>query len=308
MMQAPHDIFASLADPTRVRILMLVRDMDLAMGELADILDQSQPRVSRHVRILAEAGLVRRRKEGAWVFVRLDERAPRAELFQLIDRLFDGADPISAERHRLAQVRAERQRAIDSWFESNAGDWDVIRRLGGQEEAVEAAIRSAARNPSVGRLLDIGTGTGRMLELLAPEAESATGIDRSPEMLRIARGKLAAGGEQSADLRQADMHVLPFDDASFDTVTLHHVLHFADDPAAVLAEAARTVAPGGKLLIADLAPHECEELRARFRHVRLGFDDETILSALAAVGLSGRLLSRHPGPELSVCLWEGRRA
>jgi ArsR family transcriptional regulator len=306
-MHPPHEIFASLADPTRVRILMLVRDMDLAMGELADILDQSQPRVSRHVRILAEAGLVQRRKEGAWVFVRLDERAPRTELFQLIDRLSEGADPIAAERHRLVQVRAERQRAIDAWFECNAGEWDLLRRLGVQEEAVEDAIRAAARNPSVGRLLDIGTGTGRILELLALEADSATGIDRSPEMLRIARGKLAAGGQQAAELRQADMRLLPFADASFDTVTLHHVLHFADDPAAVVAEAARTVAPGGKLLIADLAPHDREELRERFRHVRLGFDDSTILSALAAAGLLGRRHSHHPGPELSVCLWEGRR-
>ncbi len=306
-MQRIHDVFASLADPTRLRILLLVRDMDLAMGELAEILDQSQPRVSRHVRILAEAGLVQRRKEGAWVFVRLGERVPRAQLFHLIEHLSDGQDPIAAERHRLADVRAERQRAIDSWFEANAGEWDLLRRLGGQDEAVETAILAAARTPAVGRLLDIGTGTGRILELLAPEADHAAGIDRSPEMLRIARGKLAAGGHQSADLQQADMHLLPFPAHSFETVTLHHVLHFADNPAAVVAEAARMVAPGGKLLIADYAPHGREELRERFRHVRLGFDDATVIEALSAAGLSGRRNSVHPGPELSVCLWEGRR-
>lgn len=306
-MQCCQTIFASLADPTRLRILLLVRDMDLAMGELADILDQSQPRVSRHVRILAEAGLVQRRKEGAWVFVRLGEGFPRDELFRLIERLADGTDPIAAERHRLAQVRAERQRAIDDWFEAHAGEWDLLRRLGGQDEAVEQAMLAAARKPRVGRLLDIGTGTGRILELLGPEAEMAAGIDRSPEMLRIARGKLAAGGHQSADLRQADMRLLPFADGSFDTVTMHHVLHFADDPVAVLAEAARMVSPAGKLLIADYAAHGREELRERFQHVRLGFEDEVLIEALSAAGLVGRRVSLHPGPELSVCLWEGRR-
>lgn len=303
-----HDLFASLADPTRLRILLLVHDMDLAMGELADILDQSQPRVSRHVRILAEAGLVQRRKEGAWVFVRLGEHVPRAELFGLIARLAGGADPIAVERRRLAEVRAERQRAIDSWFEANAGEWDLLRRLGGQDDAVEAAILAAARQPAVGRLLDIGTGTGRILELLGPEADTASGIDRSPDMLRIARGKLAAGGYQSAELRQADMRALPFPAGGFDTVTLHHVLHFADDVPGVLAEAARMLAPGGKLLIADYAPHAREELRERFRHVRLGFEDAFIIDSLSAAGLAGRCLSVHPGPQLTVCLWEGRLA
>lgn len=302
-----QDIFSALADPTRVKILLLVRDLQLSMGELADLLDQSQPRVSRHVRILAEAGLVRRHKEGAWVFIGLGDHAPSAEIYALIDQLSSGADPIATERARLAQVRTDRQRAVDDWFRANAGEWDLLRRLGGPDEEVEAAILSAARHPAVGRLLDIGTGTGRLLELLAPEAETATGIDRSPEMLRLARGKLTAGGNQAADVRQADMRTLPFDPGSFDTVTLHHVLHFADDPASVIAEAARVLAPGGKLLVADYAPHQREDLRTRFHHVRLGFEDEAVLGMLMASGLKGTVAARLPGPELSVTLWEGRR-
>jgi ubiquinone/menaquinone biosynthesis C-methylase UbiE len=302
-----HDIFSALADPTRVKILLLVRDLELSMGELADLLDQSQPRVSRHVRILAEAGLVQRHKEGAWVFVGLNERAPSAEIYALVERLSPTVDPIMTERARLAQVRTERQRAVDDWFRAHAGEWDLLRRLGGPDEEVESAILAAARKPSVGRLLDIGTGTGRLLELLAPEAESATGIDRSPEMLRLARGKLTAGGNQAADVRQADMRTLPFEPASFDTITLHHVLHFADDPAAVIAEAGRVLAPGGKLLVADYAPHQREELRTRFHHVRLGFDDEAVLALFRASGLKGSVAARLPGPELSVTLWEGRR-
>lgn len=301
-------IFAALADPTRTRILLLVRDLQLSVGELADILDQSQPRVSRHVRILAEAGLVRRQKEGAWVFVGGGDAALSDRINDLIFSLSDGADPIAPERSRLAQVRAERQRRIDGWFEANAGEWDLLRRLGGQDEAVEGALVAAASaRPGVGRLLDIGTGTGRVLELLAGQADSAMGIDRSPEMLRLARGKLAGSGNQSAEVRQADMGALPFADGSFDTVTLHHVLHFADEPAAVVAEAARLLAPGGRLLVADYAAHELEELRARFHHSRLGFEDGAVQGFMKAAGLSAKLKSSHPGPELCVNLWEGRR-
>lgn len=302
-----QNVFAALADPTRVRILLLVRDLQLSVGELADILDQSQPRVSRHVRILAEAGLVRRQKEGAWVFVGVGDAALSERINDLISSLSDGADPIAPERSRLAQVRAERQRRIDGWFEANAGEWDLLRRLSGQDEAVEDALVAAAAEPGVGRLLDIGTGTGRVLELLAKQADSAVGIDRSPEMLRLARGKLAGSGNQSAEVRQADMSALPFADGSFDTVTLHHVLHFADEPAAVVSEAARLLSPGGKLLVADYAAHELEELRTRFHHSRLGFEDEAVLGFMKAAGLSAKLKSSHPGPELCVQLWEGRR-
>ncbi|MGL6042486.1 MAG: ArsR/SmtB family transcription factor [Sandaracinobacteroides sp.] len=302
-----QDMFAALADPTRVRILLLVRDLELSVGELAEILDQSQPRVSRHVRILAEAGLVRRQKEGAWVFVGPGDRALADKVQSLIAHFSDSVDPIAHERARLEQVTELRQRRIDDWFSANAEEWDLLRRLGGQGDDVEQALVSAARAPAVGRLLDIGTGTGRVLELLAPEAAAATGVDRSPEMLRLARNKLAAAGIRQAAVRQADMRALPFEGAAFDTVTLHHVLHFADDPAAVIAEAARTVAPGGKLLVADYAPHRQEEFRQRFQHSRLGFEEAAVLGFLKSAGLVPVTLSRHPGPELSVILWEGRR-
>ena len=298
----PHFLFSALADPTRVKILLLVSDQQLSVGELAELLDQSQPRVSRHVRILVEAGLLARQKEGAFVFVGLAS-GPAADVAALTQQLAEGADLIGRERERLARVRAERQKTVDEWFRANAGEWDLLRRMGGQEAEVEQALLAAAPEP--GRLLDIGTGTGRLLELLAPAAETATGIDRSPEMLRLARAKLTGEGGQCADLRQADMHHLPFDSASFDTVTMQHVLHFADDPAMVLREAARVVAPGGRLLLADYEAHSHEDLRTRYRHARLGFAADTVGSMLRAAGLSPQLLSRHPGPELSVLVWEG---
>lgn len=293
-------VFAALADPTRLKIMHLIRDMEMAMGELADVLGQSQPRVSRHVRILAEAGLVHRHKEGAWVFVAPHAEMPR-EVYDLLDRLLQGRDPCGVERLRIGEVRSERQKAVDQWFHANADEWDLIRRLEGSGDALEDAILGSADD--VGRLLDIGTGTGRMIELLGPRATSATGVDRSPEMLRVARAKLPPATE----IRQADMRALPYADNSFETVVMHHVLHFADDPAAIVAEASRVVARPGRLLVVDYAAHAHEELRARFQHVRLGFDEASISGWMSACGLEPRVVTAETGPALTSILWEGTR-
>ncbi len=297
--------FAALSDPSRLRILLLVRDVDLAMGELAEVLRQSQPRVSRHVRILAEAGLVRRQKEGAYAFVGR-ARTPEADaVHALIDSALDGADPIAPERAHLADVRAARQRALDRWFADHADEWDLMRNLEAPAEAVEALLVGMARGHGIGRLLDIGTGTGRILELLAPDAGAATGVDRSPEMLRIARTRLDAAGLSGVEIRQADMADLPFDEAAFDTVVIHQVLHFSEDPAAAIREAARVVAPGGQLLVVDYAPHAEEELRTRYRHARLGFARATLAAQMEAAGLSVGDIRQVDGPRLAVLLWQG---
>lgn len=306
-MEPVHATFAALADPTRLRILLLVRELELSMGELAEVLDQSQPRVSRHVRILAEAGLVRRHREGAWVFVRAGPRAG-AGLFALIGDLAGGVDPIAAERARLAHVRAERQRLADGWFAEHAEEWDRLRALQGSDREVERRLVELSAGRGVGRLLDIGTGTARILELLAPGARAAAGIDRSPEMLRIARAKLDASGLSGTEVRQADMLALPFPAASFDTVTMHQVLHFANDPAAAIREAARVLAPGGQLLIVDYARHDHEELRSRFRHARLGFAGGDMARWFADSGLRLEAEVAQPGPELTVVIWQGLRA
>ena len=240
-------IFRALADPSRVRILLLVRRMELSVGEVAAVLEQSQPRVSRHLRILADAGLIRRAKEGAWVFVRLGEAAVTAPVLAAIDAL--DADAGAADQARLTAVRAERAAAADAWFAAHAADWDRERALYIAESEVEAAIQLVLGGGNLGGLLDIGTGTGRMIELLGPRARAALGIDRSPEMLRLARGRIEASGLAHAEVRHGDMYALPKTDGSIDTVVLHQVLHFADDPAAVIAESARVLAPGGQLLV-----------------------------------------------------------
>lgn len=311
---AAAEIFRSLGDPTRLRILALLRAMELSVGELAQVLGQSQPRVSRHVRILIEAGLAERRKEGSWVFLSLAEPARVEPLFDALERWaeLDGEDPwAAADAARLAAVRADRAAAAERYFAAHAGDWDEIRSLHIAECEVEAACARALDagegGRPVGRLVDIGTGTGRMLELFGPAAERALGVDRSPEMLRLARVKLAQAGLVAAELRQGDMYALPLPAGSADTVILHQVLHYAQQPAAAVAEAARLLSPGGRLLIVDFAPHEREELRARDAHLRLGFADDVMLKYLDGAGLRGRVVEHLEGGELTVTLWQGER-
>jgi len=309
-MPAAPDIFRALADHTRLRIMRLLRAMELSVGELAQVLGQSQPRVSRHVRILIEAGLLERRKEGSWVFLSLGPRDRVEPLFQALDRWgeADGEDSWArADSARLAAVRADRAAAAERYFAARAKDWDQIRSLHIAESEVEAAVRRALGDRPLGRLVDVGTGTGRMLELFAGSSERALGVDRSPEMLRLARVKLAEAGLAGAELRQGDMYALPLPAGSADTVIIHQVLHYAQQPSAAIAEAARLLGPGGRLLIVDFAPHEREELRISDAHLRLGFADETMLGYLEAAGLGGRVVEHLEGGELTVTIWAGER-
>lgn len=309
-MQTLPALFQSLADPTRLRILTLLRAMELSVGELAQVLGQSQPRVSRHVKILIDAGLAERRKEGSWVFLSLGAAERVAPLFALIDgwAALDGEDHWAvADAARLAAVRADRAAAAERYFASHAADWDELRSLHIAESEVEAAIARALEGRETGRLVDIGTGTGRMLELFAPAAERALGIDRSPEMLRLARVKLAEAGLAATELRQGDMYSLPLASGSADTVIIHQVLHYAQQPAAAVAEAARLLGPKGRLIIVDFAAHEREELRTRDAHARLGFSDEAMLKYLKAAGLEGRAVEHLEGGALTVTLWVGER-
>ena len=299
-------IFRALADPTRLRILSLVRRMELSVGELAQVLRQSQPRVSRHVKILADAGLIDRYKEGAWVFLRACRGEVAEPAFAVLDSW--GVQVSSGDVDRLAAVRAERVSAAEQYFAAHADEWDRIRTLHIAEADVEAAIVRALGDRPLGALLDIGTGTGRMIELLGPAAHDSLGIDRSLDMLRVARAKIEAAGLPTAQVRQADMYALPVEDGGADTVVLHQVLHFAHEPAQAIGEAARVLAPGGRLLVVDFAPHGQEELRALHAHSRLGFDDAQVCGWLERAGLVAHVVDRLVGEPLTVTLWIGARA
>ena len=309
-MHSALDIFRALGDPTRLRIVHLLRAMELAVGEIAQVVGQSQPRVSRHVRILAEAGLVERRKEGNWVFLRLARGQGIAPFLTLFDRLEPSQSEVlwqAADLARLSAVRAERARAAEAYFADHANEWDAIRSLHVPEAQVEAAMTALLAREPIGHMLDIGTGTGRMIELFGCDARQVTALDRSPDMLRLARAKLPQDAGDKYALLLGDFLSLPMESGSIDTVLCHQVLHYAQAPESVIAEAARVTARNGRVLIADFAPHQREELRMRDQHARLGFADAQIEGWFADAGLVLEQVESLPGQELTVQLWRGRR-
>ena len=280
----------ALADPTRLRIMRLLAHMELAVGELAQVLGQSQPRVSRHVRILCDASLAERRKEGSWVFLRsaiaegvappLGAVAARLLAVGEQDDAAFAARVLEDRRH-LAAIRAAREKSAATYFARQADNWDTLRSLHCPDAPVEAALAKALGDAALGAVLDIGTGTGRMAQLFASQSQHVTAFDKSPEMLRIARARLQDLPSASLALVQGDFTALPFDTAQFDTVLIHQVLHYAQEPGAVLAEAARVTRPGGQIAIVDFAAHDREELRSQHAHARLGFSDEQMLALLS---------------------------
>ncbi len=297
-------------DPTRLRLLLLLRQAELTVSELIEIVGQSQPRVSRHLKLLGEAGLVERFKEGSWVFCRAADRGTGAELGAAIAALADPALQ-EADKARLAHIRQQRANAAAAYFKSNAAEWERIRALHAPERDVEEAIARRLVSTPIQNFLDAGTGTGRMLELIAPHAVRAVGIDVSPDMLAIARDRLLRENIRNAQVRLGDIYRLPFAsgaaDAGFDVVLFHQVLHYLDDPGSAVAEAARVMAPGGRLLVADFASHKEEFLRDEFAHRRLGFSDREVEGWFAAAGLanagSETIAPQAEGEKLTVKLW-----
>jgi ubiquinone/menaquinone biosynthesis C-methylase UbiE/DNA-binding transcriptional ArsR family regulator len=299
-------------EETRLRLLALLAEAELTVTELTDILRQSQPRISRHLRLLAESGLVARFREGSWAFFRLAEYGAKAELARVLAAQLDPDDPVMArDRERLAQVRTARATAAQGYFRAHAAEWDRIRRLHAADDAVEAEIQAVLADRPFRSLLDLGTGTGRMLELLGPELERGLGIDLSLDMLALARARLDRTGLRQCSVRQGDIYDLALPRDSFDVVIVHQVLHYLDDGARAIREAARVLRPQGRLLVIDFAPHEHEFLREEHAHRRLGFAEETVSQWLEQAGLD--VISHHSVPpdagsegEIAVSLWLAR--
>ena len=298
------------AEATRLRILMLLAETELTVSDLTAILRQSQPRLSRHLRLLAEAGLVERFREGSWAFFRLGERGSTADIARALIARLDADDAVIArDRERLAAVRATRVAAAQNYFRRHAAEWDRIRKLHVADAAVEDAVRAALADKPIRSLLDLGTGTGRMLELFAPAIERGLGVDLSLDMLALARARLDRAGFAHCSVRHGDIYELALPRDSFDVVIIHQVLHFLDDGARAIGEAARVLRPDGRLLIVDFAPHDLEFLREQHAHRRLGFAAETVTQWLQAAGLDGvRQQTLPPGPEgkIAVSLWLAR--
>jgi ArsR family transcriptional regulator len=288
------------AEPTRLRLLALCARGAFNVSELCAVLGQSQPRLSRHLKLLAEANLLERLPEGPHVYFQLPAGADLARL--ILARLPEEEPVLQADRRQAARIAAERARAASDAFRREGMDWDEMRALDLDATAIEAALLDALP-PRIGSLLDIGTGTGRLLELLADRTQRALGVDASREMLALARARLSERGlAERCSVRLADMYRLPLADARFDVVTLQMVLHYAEDPAAALAEATRVLAPGGTLLVLDLAPHDRTEILTRFAHRWPGFDDAAMAGWLGGAGCALSQTAQVNGP-LRVRLW-----
>src|SRR6202163_1175806 len=304
-----HTALKAAGEETRLRALGLLFEAELTVSDLTEILRQSQPRISRHLKLLAEAGLVARFREGAWAFFRLAEQGQAALAIRSLLARLDPDDPVIArDRERLGEVRAARAAAAQAYFKAHAAEWDRIRRLHAADEAVEAEVRAALSDRPFRSLLDLGTGTGRMLELLGPQIERGLGLDLSLDMLAMARARLDRAGLRHCSVRQGDIYDLALPRDSFDLVIVHQVLHFLDDSARAIQEAARVLRPGGRLMVVDFAPHDLEFLRDEHAHRRLGFAPETVTGWLTAAGLEmlqQKTLPPEPNSagKIAVSLW-----
>jgi ArsR family transcriptional regulator len=296
------------AEPTRLRLLALCAHSELTVSELTQILGQSQPRVSRHLKLLCEASLLERFREGTHAFYTLAKDGECARLAELLVDLMPVDDrTLVLDLERLQSIKEARAAAAAKYFGENAARWDKIRSLYIDEAQVERALLDLLPQEGIRDFVDVGTGTGRILELVAPRVERAVGIDLSREMLAVARANLEKAGVRNGVIRQGDMYQLPWPAASFDAAAIHQVLHFADDPAAAIAEVGRVLRPGGLLVIVDFAPHELEYLRTEHAHRRLGFRDAEVRQWCRAAGLEPESATELPGDPLTVVIWSARR-
>ena len=307
------DRLRAAGEPTRLRILALLRERDLSVGEIVQVLSLSQPRLSHHLKALTGAGLVERLPEGSFVFYRAASRGDgRIFLDSLFGQLGDEVPEFHRDAERLAEVSETRAASAQAYFSSVADNWDAIRSLHYPNEAIEQTLLDIAGPGPFRHVVDFGTGTGRMLALFAPRAREAEGIDLSHHMLNIARANLERDGSPVARVRQGDVTAAPFDDASADLVIIHQVLHYVDAPNRVIAEAARILEPGGRLLVVDFAPHDLEFLRTEHGHHRLGLSADAMNAWTQAAGL--RLSAPHvfeplPGNAqgLTVNIWAAEK-
>jgi ubiquinone/menaquinone biosynthesis C-methylase UbiE/DNA-binding transcriptional ArsR family regulator len=304
------DTLKAAAESSRLRILTLLSHGDLTVSDLTDILHQSQPRVSRHLKLLLEAGLIGRYQEGSWAFFRLADDDAARELVQALVSRVDANDAnIERDNERLAEVKRRRQDTANDYFARNAASWDELRTLHAPDKAVEQALLKLIGKQPFQSMLDLGTGTGRLLEILAPLYRRGVGIDMSREMLAVARANLDRAGIAHALVRQGDIFAPPVERDGFDLITIHQVLHFLDDPARALKEAAKLLRPSGRMVVVDFAPHELEFLRSEHAHQRLGFSDRQMQDWFAEAGLemSGQESFEASGTgRLTVKLWLGR--
>lgn len=285
-----HQLLTALraaGESTRLRILAALRNGELTVSELTRVLDQSQPRVSRHLKLLCDSGLLERYQEGAWVFHRITDKAGISNIARHLVSMIDIDDPaLERDRKKLEQIRQEKTQLAAAYFSQHADEWDSIRARMVSDTAIENRLLELVRSRNIEVLLDLGTGTGRILEILAPYITKGIGFDLSKEMLGVARSNLENAGVNHCTVRHSDIHDINMIDQSADAITIHQVLHYCDNPERVISEAARLLKSGGQLIVVDFLPHDLEFLRQMHAHQRLGFADATITQWCERYGLN----------------------
>ncbi|HAK98928.1 MAG: methyltransferase domain-containing protein [PS1 clade bacterium] len=301
-------------EETRLRLLAVLNYGELTVTELTHILGQSQPRVSRHLKLLTEAGLVMRYPEGSWVFYRLSDQGHSAEIVSAVVSMLPGNDLIlQRDYDRFLQVQSNRSEKAQDYFSSNAENWETLRNLHIADSKIESKMLEMLGNRKINEFVDFGTGAGRMLELFGPRANKAVGFDLNAEMLALARTRLEELSLSNCQVRLGDVALLPLKSASADLIVIHQLLHFLDDPAAAISEASRILSPNGLLLVVDFAPHEMETLREHHAHRRLGFSKDEILKVFNDVDITShdyvhldrRGTKSSPSESLRVTIWSG---
>ena len=309
-MEAILILFRALAEPTRLRLLALCNDGEHTVSDLVNVLGQSQPRVSRHLKLLCDAGILERLPEGNFVFYRrkVTNNAAKEKIINAtLSELTNNPEIVTMDQIRLENLRKERAKVAKLYFRQNAANWNQLRSLHTNESKVETALIKMLPKRKNLDLVDIGTGTGRILEVLSPYVAKGIGIDQSREMLSIARAHLNQLKISNLHIRHGDMYRLPISNSFVDLVTLHQVLHYAEDPISVFHESARILRPGGVMIVVDFEPHDIQELRDLHAHRRLGFKQTDIKKWGAAAGLTMTKERRLPGTPLTVALWSLRK-
>ena len=301
------DSLKAVAEPTRLRLMNLCSKTQLSASDLTKILGQSQPRISRHLKVLSSAGLLNNSQEGRWSFFRASHEEEALVLMNMIRQLSENDEILALDFQRLGLIKKKRQKNAEEYFRKNADQWNKIRSLHIDEKEVEEAIVKLFSGGSIDRLLDIGTGTGRMLELFGSRVSFGVGIDKSSEMLALARANLEKAKLKNCEVRQGDMYKLPWTKSLFDLILIHQVLHYAEDPEIVISEAARVLKDGGEMLVVDFASHNLENFRSDHAHFRLGFSNKEITTLFKHVGLVNIYTKSLPGDPLTVVLWKGQK-
>ena len=309
------NVLKAAGESTRLRLLALLAGEELNVKDLTRILGQSQPRISRHLKLMVESGLIERFREGSWVYFRLAEDGAAGKLAR---QMLSELDPHDAElvrdKTRSELVKQERADQAQEYFREHAAEWDKIRALHLSEHDVEFAMQKALGNAPLGTMVDLGTGTGRMLELFSNQIDRGIGIDMNPDMLAYARSKLRDAGIQHCQVRQGDLLNIPLENEIADVVVIYQVLHFMADPSAVVAEASRLLSQDGRLVVVDFAPHELEFLREDYAHLRLGFTKEYLKQCMEKSGLELEIHRNlrpndgHKSDQLIVSIWVSKKS